>query len=287
MAHLSPDVLEATQARLRSHLDHIVRERDPDFAAAGHFAVREYIRDILAQWGPVETHEFDYYGSVHQNLVLKLPGTAECAPVLLGAHYDAVAGCPGADDNGTGVAALLELAQQFAHQPAQYPMWFVAFDLEEYGMLGSEAYAASLKAVGQPLRLMVSLEMLGYADSTPGSQQYPSAVLERFYPDQGDFITLVGNVLTLGEMRSLSRTIRKSGVPAEWLPAGLRGHIVPATRLSDHSPFWDQGYKAMMVTDTAFLRNPHYHQKSDRIDTLDMDFFTRVCCGLEAGIRQL
>ncbi|NEQ97529.1 MAG: M28 family peptidase [Cyanothece sp. SIO2G6] len=287
MSHPSLKVLQATKTRLRSHLDQIVRERDPDFAAAGHFAVREYIRDTLAQWGQVDTHEFDHYGTSHQNVVLKLPGTTARAPILIGAHYDAVAGCPGADDNGTGVAALLELAQQLAQQPAKYPIWLVAFDLEEYGLLGSEAYARCLKTAGQPLRLMLSLEMLGYADTTVGSQRYPAAVLERFYPDRGDFITLVGNLWTLGEMRSLCRTIRQSGVPAEWLPAGLRGRIVPATRFSDHSPFWDQGYKAMMVTDTAFLRNPHYHQKSDRIDTLDLDFFTRVCCGLEAGIRHL
>ncbi|MEB3231139.1 MAG: M28 family peptidase, partial [Leptolyngbyaceae bacterium] len=115
MSNLSVPDLVATQARLRSHLDQIVRERDPDFAAAGHFAVREYVRDTLAQWGAVATHEFDGYGTMHQNLVLKLPGLADDrAPILIGAHYDAVAGCPGADDNGTGVAALLELAQQLA-----------------------------------------------------------------------------------------------------------------------------------------------------------------------------
>jgi Zn-dependent M28 family amino/carboxypeptidase len=133
---------------------------------------------------------------------------------------------------------------------------------------------------------MISLEMLGYCDSTPGSQRYP-APLERFYPNRGDFIALIGNLPTIPDLIRLNRIIRTSGVSSEWLPVFNKGRIVPQTRLSDHAPFWDRGYRAIMVTDTAFMRNPHYHKASDRIETLNLDFLTGVCRGLEIGIRKL
>jgi Zn-dependent M28 family amino/carboxypeptidase len=178
------------------------------------------------------------------------------------------------------------LAQAFAAEPLNYPVRLVAFDMEEYGMLGSSQYAADLQQQRQPLRLMLSLEMLGYCTSTPGSQRYPAG-LQYFYPDRGNFIALVGNLSAIGDLISLSRSIRKAGTPSEWLPVPIQGLIVPQTRLSDHSPFWDRGYRAMMVTDTAFMRNPHYHRESDRIDTLDLDFLAGVCSGLAQGIRGL
>lgn len=273
--------------RLHNHLTQLVRDRDPYIATAGHFFVQQYIRQQLQQWGTVETHEFEVRGKIHQNLILNLPAaTSDKKPlILIGAHYDAVPGTPGADDNATGVAALLEFARKFAQQPLKYPVRLVAFDMEEYGLLGSAAYAADLKQKLTPLRLMISLEMLGYCDSTPGSQRYP-APLERFYPDRGDFIALIGNLPTIPDLINLSRFIRTE-VPSQWLPAPNRGLIVPQTRWSDHAPFWDLGYRAVMITDTAFLRNPHYHQASDRIDTLNLDFLTGVCRGLEVGIRAL
>ena len=283
MSHRQLDLKE----RLYTHLTQLVRDRDPYLATGGHFYVQQYIRQELEQWGNVETHEFRVRGKTHQNLILNLAAHAkgkQKSPVLIGAHYDAVPGTPGADDNATGVAALLELARTFAAAPASCPMRLVAFDMEEYGLLGSTEYAAQLRQQQQPLRLMISLEMLGYCNSTSGSQRYPTG-LERFYPNRGDFIALIGNLPTIPDLIRLSRIIRKVGVPSQWLPVPNRGLIVPQTRLSDHAPFWDQGYRAMMVTDTAFLRNPHYHQASDRIETLDLDFFTGVCHGLEVGIR--
>ncbi|MEP0856307.1 M28 family peptidase [Trichocoleus sp. DQ-U1] len=273
---------------LRSHLTQIVRDRDPYLASSGHFYVQHYIREQLQQWGTVETHEFSIRGQNHQNLILNLPAATnnQKPPILIGAHYDAAPGTPGADDNATGVAALLELARIFAAEPAKYPVRLVAFDMEEYGMLGSQQYASDLKQQGQSLRLMLSLEMLGYCNSAPGSQRYPAG-LERFYPNRGDYIALIGNLPTIPDLIHLSRNIRKVGVPSEWLPVPNKGLIVSSTRLSDHSPFWDLGYKAMMVTDTAFMRNPHYHQPSDTIETLDLNFLTGVCRGLASGISRL
>ncbi|MEB3356749.1 MAG: M20/M25/M40 family metallo-hydrolase [Synechococcales bacterium] len=274
--------------RLRSHLTHIVRQRDPYLSSAGHFYVKQYLQEQLAQWGEVIHHTFQVRGQNHHNLILTLPAqdSSDRPAILIGAHYDAVPGTPGADDNASGVAALLELARAFAAEAIAHPIQIVAFDMEEYGMLGSAAYAAELAQQQVPLRLMLSLEMLGYRDPTPGSQQYPAG-LQLFYPDRGDFIALVGNLASVGDLQRLSHTLRETGVPCEWLPAGQRGMVVPQTRLSDHAPFWDEGYRAMMVTDTAFMRNPHYHQASDRLDTLDLDFLTGVCKGLEQGLRYL
>lgn len=200
--------------------------------------------------------------------------------------YDNNTATPGADDNATGVAVLLELAKAFAAEPPKYPVRFVAFDMEEYGLLGSQQYAEDLRQQGQPLRLMLSLEMLGYCNPTPGSQRYPAG-LQYFYPNRGNYIALIGNLSTIPDLIHLSRSIRQGGTPSEWLPVPNRGLIVRQTRLSDHSPFWDRGYRAMMVTDTSFMRNPHYHQASDTIETLDLDFLTGVCRGLISGIRRL
>ncbi|MBD6616501.1 M28 family peptidase [Komarekiella sp. 'clone 1'] len=277
--------------RLRTHLIEIVRERDPYMATAGHFFVQEYIRQQFAQWGSVEIHTFLVGSKTCKNLILNLPSQAEqqkpdLPPILIGAHYDAVPGTPGADDNATGVAVLLELARKFAAEPAKYPLRLVAFDMEEYGLLGSADYAALLRQQKQPLRLMMSLEMLGYRDSSPGSQSYPPP-LERFYPNRGDFISLIGNLRTIRDLIGISRSIRKVGIPSQWLPVSNRGLIVRQTRLSDHAPFWDAGYPAIMVTDTAFLRNPNYHKPSDTIATLDLDFLTGICEGLELSIRLL
>lgn len=286
---MSSDNLELKQ-RLQTHLTEIVRERDPYLATAGHFYVQQYIRQQLAQWGTVSTHEFTMQSRTHVNLMLDVPaqaGRSSKPAILIGAHYDAVPGTPGADDNASGVAVLLELARSFAAAPIRYPVRLVAFDLEEYGMVGSGEYAQALFQDNQPLRLMLSLEMLGYCTQAPNSQQYPAEVLKKLYPDRGNFIGFIGNTATIPDLIRLNRTMRKTGTPSQWLPAGNKGQLLQATRLSDHSPFWDRGYRAIMVTDTAFLRNPHYHQPSDRIDTVDLDFMTGVCQGLTEGLRRL
>jgi Zn-dependent M28 family amino/carboxypeptidase len=276
--------------RLQTHLQAIARERNPYLATAGHFFVQEYIRQELSQWGSVEIHTFPVGSITGKNLILNLPERPPkkvlIPPILIGAHYDGVPGTVAADDNATGVAVLLELAQKFAQLPARKPLRLVAFDMEEYGMLGSAAYVKLLRQQKQSLRLMMSLEMLGYYDATPGSQKYPP-LLDRFYPNTGDFIGLIGNLSTIKDLRSLSDSISQKGISSQWLPVPFRGLVVPDTRLSDHSPFWDAGYPAIMVTDTSFMRNPHYHKPSDTIETLDLDFLTGVCEGLELGIRNL
>jgi hypothetical protein len=247
--------------RLRDHLPHLARERDPYLATAGHFYVQTYIRECLQQWGSVESHPLDFHGRSNQNLILKLPARLsdpKKGVVIVGAHYDAVPGSPGADDNASGVAVLL----------------------------GSTAYAEMLWLEKQPIRLMLSLEMLGYYSDRPNSQAYPHP-LQYFYPNAGNFLALIGNLPTLLDLSRFSSRFRQQGVPCVWLPAGWKGQLVPDTRRSDHAPFWDKGYRAMMLTDTASMRNPHYHQASDRIETLNIDRMAQICLGLAELLQHL
>ena len=274
---------------LEKHLREVVRERDPYLATGGHFYVREYIRQELRQFGQVETQEFKIKGRSHYNLILDLPARSNIAlkpPILIIAHYDTVPGSPGADDNGTGIAVLLELARVFSSNTAQFPLRLVAVDLEEYGLLGSKAYAGFLQQQKQSLRLVISLEMLGYCDNTPNSQLYPP-LLKYFYPSEGNFIALISNFHTMFDTINMAKNIKKTSIPCEWLVAPLRGFLVPDTRRSDHAPFWDCGYKAIMVTDTANLRNPHYHKPSDTLATINLDFLTGVCEGLIEAIENI
>ena len=179
---------------------------------------------------------------------------------------------------------LLELARLFYHYPSNYPIQLVAFDLEEYGLLGSDAYANYLKQQNIKIRLMISLEMLGYCNRNPNSPIYPPG-LKYFYPSTGDFLALIGNLSTIPDLIKISRFIRKKNTACEWLTVPFRGQIVPDTRRSDHAPFWDNNYKGIMMKDTSNLRNPNYHQPSDTLDTIDLDFLTGVCQSLAAAIE--
>ncbi|MCA6502855.1 MAG: M28 family peptidase [Pseudanabaena sp. M135S2SP2A07QC] len=279
--------MKKLQDRLLDHLQKIVIERNPYYASAGHLFAREYIRSHFAKFGEVVTHEFEVNGNKHQNLILNIAANnqEQRSPLIIGAHYDTVPACVGADDNASGVAVLLELTEYFSANPLKYPVQLIAFDMEEYGLSGSHAYANKLKNEKQKLRLMISLEMLGYCDRSPNSQHYPAG-LDKFYPNTGDFIGLIGSIPTIPDLIHLQHHM-KSTVPCEWLPAGWRGLVIPDTRRSDHAPFWDAGYKALMVTDTANMRNPHYHKSSDRLETLDLEFLTNVCQGLIVGIKAL
>ncbi len=276
------------KTNLELHLQEIARDRDPLFSPLGHLYVQTYIRQQWEQWGEVTDEAFEFSGTTYCNLILDLPAAAaaKTPPILIGAHYDAVHASPGADDNATGVAVLLELARVFAQSPSRAPLRLVAFDAEEYGRLGSQVTAQLLAEEQQPLRLMLSLEMLGYCDPTPGSQNYPAG-LDRFFPNRGDFLALVGNLKTIPDLWRCRHHLRQCGMPCEILPIWNQGHPIPRLRDSDHAAFWDAGYNAILVTDTADLRNPHYHQGSDRLETLNLDFLTRATTGLIQAIRHL
>lgn len=276
---------DSLRGHLVSHLQELIRERDPYVGSQGHFYAQHYIQTQLNQWGQSETMSFTLRGKQHYNFCLQLPGRANLAPVVIGAHYDTVPGCPGADDNATGVSVLLELARHFSDHPSRRPIHLVAFDLEEYGLLGSQAYVQTLAE--QSIHVMLSLEMLGYCTkpSAPQpSQAYPVKGLDYIYPKTGDFIALIGNWQIIPILHRLQQTFRQADVRCAWLPMVNRGKPLPATRRSDHAPFWDAGYNAVLITDTADLRNPNYHKPTDTLDTLDLDFLTRVCRGLQQAI---
>jgi Zn-dependent M28 family amino/carboxypeptidase len=247
-------------------------------------AVRAYLLEQLGALGPVEEHSFREGSDAGTNLILRLPGQRpELDPLLVAAHYDGPLHSVGADDNASGLAALIELARHWAAEPPRRPVWIVAFDQEEWGMVGSTALASELKAGGQPLKLMVSLEMLAY---TAATQSYPVPAMRAIYGDRGDFIAVVGNLGAAPLLPGLASRMGKH-VSTKVLPVPDAGRSLPDVRLSDHSPFWDAGYDAVMVTDTSFLRNPHYHRMSDTIDTLDLPFLAAVTVGLKAGLGVL
>ena len=272
---------EQAQQRLLADLQQLVRPRHARWDELGLMSVRSFVLEELQVHGEVEQHHFGEGADAGVNLILRLPGQRpELAPVLVAAHYDGPLGSPGADDNASGVAALLELARRWAQTPPKRPVWLVAFDQEEWGMVGSTALARELKANGQRLHLMLSLEMLGY---TAEEQYYPVAAMRRLYGSRGDFIALVANTGAAALLPGLSRGMG-AHVKTKVLPVPFKGRQLPDVRLSDHSPFWDEGYNAVMVTDTSFMRNPHYHRPSDTIETLDLAFLQAVINGLDAAI---
>lgn len=272
------------QQRLLSHLQELSRPRHAQWPPLGLISVRNYVQEQLAALGNVEQHRFQDAGGAGVNLILRLPGQdSSLPPLLLGAHYDGPLHSIGADDNASGVAALLELACRWRRVPPRRPVWIVAFDLEEWGMLGSAALARELRAARQPLKLMVCLEMLAY---TAEQQHYPLETMRTVYGNSGDYIALVANTGSAPLLPGLSRRMG-AHVKTKVLPVPIKGRQLPDVSLSDHSSFWDQGYDALMVTDTSFMRNPNYHCMTDTIETLDLPFFSSVVNGLDAALAVL
>jgi Zn-dependent M28 family amino/carboxypeptidase len=271
------------QQRLLADLQQFAVPRHARWDPLGLMAVRQALRERLADLGPLEEHRFCTSGEEGVNLILRLPGRdPKLPPLLVGAHYDGPLHSPGADDNASGVAALLELARRWAVDPPRRPVWLVAFDQEEWGMVGSAALAQELREAKHPLQLMASLEMLAF---TSEAQSYPVPGMEAIYGNRGDFIALVANTGSTLMLPGLAHALG-AHVPTKVLPVPMGGRQIPDVRLSDHSPFWDAGYNALMVTDTSFMRNPHYHQMTDTVETLNLPFFCGVVEGLNAALER-
>jgi hypothetical protein len=240
---------------------------------------------------------YEIRGQPCHNIEAEIPGAPQGAAVsspppiiLIGAHYDSVFGSPGANDNGTGVAATLALARRFADKKPQHTLRFVAFVNEEppYFLsdeMGSFIYAGRCKARGDKIAAMISLETIGYFSDAPHSQTYPSPGLGLFYPKVGNFIGFVSNVHSRTLLRRVVAAFRKHAkIPSEGaaLPA-----FVPGVSWSDQWSFWRYGYPGIMVTDTAPFRYPHYHSSPDTPDKLDYDRFALVVSGMEKVIEDL
>jgi aminopeptidase YwaD len=278
--------ISADTNSLREKLIAIIGERSP-YSDYRHLAkVEIFIERELKNYGlDVEDDYFSYRGKNFRNIVARAGPKRAGSLMILGAHFDSVTGTPGADDNASGVAVMLEAARVLSRARLRTEVRFCAFNLEELNMIGSTHYAKKLKAAGVNLSAMISLEMVGYTDPRPGSQSYPLA-LKWFYPDRGDFIGVIGNWNSNVLLNKVARGLRQiSGLPVETLSVPGSGGLLPEVRLSDHSPFWDQGYPALMITDTAFLRNPHYHRPSDTLETLDLDFMAKVCNGVVRSVQ--
>jgi hypothetical protein len=253
-------------------------------------AAADFIENSLSQAGlHLRRDSYELRGQACHNIEAKIPGTRP-EVLLIGAHYDSVFGSPGANDNGSGVAATLALARRFANRKTQHTLRFVAFVNEEppYFLLdemGSNIYARRCKARGDRISAMISLETIGYFSDAPHSQTYPSRVLGAFYPNVGNFIGFVSNVHSRTLLRRVISLFRKHAkIPSEGaaLPS-----FVPGVSWSDQWSFWRHGYPGIMVTDTAPFRYPYYHSAGDTPDKLDYDRFTLVVSGMEKVIEGL
>jgi hypothetical protein len=232
---------------------------------------------------------YELRGRACHNIEVEIRGTRP-EILVVGAHYDSVFGSPGANDNASGVAGMLALARRFARKSCGQTLRFVAFVNEEPPYfqteeMGSLVYAKRCKERGDRIAAMISLETIGYFSDAPKSQNYPAAGLGFFYPSTGNFIGLVGNTGSRGLLRSAVAAFKKTRkLPCEGaaLPAAI-----PGIGWSDHWAFWQCGYPAIMVTDTAPFRYPHYHSSTDTPDKLEYDRFALVVSGIEGVIAEL
>jgi len=242
-----------------------------------------FIEDSFSRAGLQPRRDsYELHGRACHNIETEIRGTRP-EILLIGAHYDSVLGSPGANDNGSGVAAMLALARRFSARQATITLRFVAFVNEEppyflTQQMGSFVYAKRCKTRGDQISAMISLETIGYFSDAPHSQTYPLAGLGAFYPTVGNFIGFVGNVPSRALLRRAIALFRQHArVPSEGaaLPS-----FIPGVAWSDQWSFWQHGYRGIMITDTAPFRYPHYHSATDTPDKLDYDRFALVVSGI-------
>lgn len=257
--------------RLFQHIEALNFER---YQASERDRARRYLVKTLAKFGwKPQLQAFE--GGV--NVFAQRPGAnADVGAILVDAHYDTVKGSPGADDNGTSIAATLEIARLLGSRQTQRPLWIAFFDREEAGLVGSLNFTARPEHLVN-LAGVVNLEMMGYACHTAGCQTYPEGLPVTPLGDRGDFLGVVGDQEHLSLLNAFQ--VPASNQTALHLPAVItvpipfKGLLTPDVLRSDHAPFWAKNIGAVMVGDTANFRNPHYHQPSDTPETLDRAFF--------------
>jgi len=286
--------LEILRDALREHVNALAVDIGPRTPLNGDSLIRaaSYIRSVFEGAGLlVREQDYQYYDHRVTNLLATAPKTAGAsAYYLVGAHYDTVPGTPGADDNASAVAVLLELAGRLRNERLKAPVLFAAFTLEEppaylTGHQGSRVFVRSCQSNSNHMLGAIVLEMVGY---TAPRQHYPYLARWPGYPAQGDFIGIIGNWRSLRFGWTVLKGFRENqSLPVRSLFLPFNGWILPETRLSDHASFWDAGLPAVMVTDTAFFRNPNYHLPSDTIDTLDFTFMAELVKSLELALHAL
>lgn len=279
------DLMDTLEENLKVHVEQI----------AGKIGERNFAKhEKLEEAANYIIHEFDKYGykceiqeyriekRSYKNIIVSLIGAEEPDKVIIvGAHYDSVLGSPGADDNASGIAGLLELARLIVKEEPAKTIKFIAFTNEEPPFfktkeMGSMVYAKNAKERRERIEAMMCLEMIGYFRYEEDSQTYPFP-LNLFYPDKGDFIAVVGDIASKGLVNKITSTFKGySDFPIESIAAF---GIVPGIDFSDHASFLRHGYRGVMITDTAFYRNLNYHRHTDLPDTLNYQDLTKVVKG--------
>jgi hypothetical protein len=293
-AMTSPVLLPVNQDRLYADVNFLTQITPPRnaFNVASLNQSADYIyKQFLKISDRVTYQTFTVEKQEYKNIICTLgPETGE--RIVVGAHYDVCGDQPGADDNASGVAGLLEIARLVHEQRPllKYRIDFVAFALEEppyfkTNEMGSAVHAKSLAAAGVKVKGMVCLEMIGYYSEQKDSQHYPVAALKAIYPDKGNFISVVGNMgqgTLVNHLKKYMLAVSQIGVESLTAPAS-----VPGVDFSDHLNYWCYNYPAVMITNTAFFRNPNYHLSSDTIDTLDFKKMAEVVKGVYWAVVHL
>ncbi len=278
--------------RLESHVRMLSENLTPRdaFHSENLDRVALYIRQEFGQaGGRVLDQPYQVGDRTYRNVIASFgPETRE--GIIVGAHYDAAGPHPGADDNASGVAGLVELAHLLGKTELTIEVELVAYTLEEPPFfrseyMGSAVHARALKKAGARVRAMFSLEMIGYFSDASDSQRLPSSLLRLFYPTKGNFISVVGKMGQALLVRRVKRAMREaSSLPVYSINAP---RFIPGVDFSDHMNYWEADYPAVMVTDTAFYRNPNYHTTTDTTEKLDYERMAQVVEGVYAAVNEL
>jgi Zn-dependent M28 family amino/carboxypeptidase len=276
---------------LRRHVTSVASREHNLFHPSELEAAARYIEVTFSGLGYVTAAQrFAVDGKEVRNIEVEVAGGAGAGEVVIvGAHYDSVFGAVGANDNGSGVATVLELARLFVDAKPARTVRFVAFVNEEppfhrSDQMGSRVYARRSRERGDRIVAMFSLETIGYYSDEPGSQLYPFP-LRFFYPSTGNFLAFVANLGSRGLLHEALASFRRNAqFPSEGVAAPA---FIPGVDWSDHRSFWQEGYPALMVTDTAPYRYPHYHTMQDTPDKVDYERLARVVTGLHGMLRDL
>jgi len=287
-----PLTIKADPDKLRSHVKKISEEYYPrNWQNPENLnKAAKYIKDELAAHNAeVSLQKFEVESLEFANVISKY-GVNDQPGIIVGAHYDAFSTLPGADDNASGVAGLLELGRLLTLLPVKIPVTLVAYSLEEPPFFRSEAmgsafHATSLEKNNTKIRLMIALEMIGYFSEEEGSQDYPSSLMKLFYPTKGNFIAIIDKLnFDWSTINIKSTFLRSTSLNAVSINAPP---ILPGIDFSDHLNYWDSGYPAVMITDTAFYRNSAYHSESDVAERLDYQKMGEVVKGVYSYLSTL
>jgi Zn-dependent M28 family amino/carboxypeptidase len=292
IARAQRTTLAVSPARLEAHVRALSQEFVPrDYTHPENLdRAAGYIRTQLTRAGGATSDQpYNARGRTYRNVIAAF-GPDTRARIVVGAHYDADGPLPGADDNASGVAGLIELAYLLGRSPPRTRVELVAYSLEElpfFGTadMGSAVHVHSLQQQRAEVRAMFSLEMIGYFSDEPASQEFPLDALRPFYPSRGNFIAVVGKPGQTSLVRKIKRAMRNaSPLPVHSINAP---RWVPGVDFSDHVSYWDAGYPAVMITDTAWYRNPNYHTARDTAETLDYARMAMVVQGVDAAVRAI